>query len=805
MTTLQGMTQEDQVFEQCLRDFKREFYSRESRLDAHMKEAKRIIESGRGNIPGLSKGFNVRHFPISARRKEDNKALRTLRRRQKERVQLKTLRARVMARRVETGQHDAWESYCRRWNMEDKINEVIPFTDMDEDCRIDAMFDAMPDLAGLRISLYFPGDVDKVIVFLKDNFEIVQGPSRKGGLSRQFQTIRKLVEQEENTNIPTGPEQGALMNGANQDHSWQSTFAGYKATHVIVRMKEGYHFDDFTRGDKPTNIEIQIGSIIMHAWSDIEHDILYKPSEGETVSDDVTRMLDLINGIVITGEVALQQLGAVAASEANAREQERKKEAQDFTYLPVWLDNYFADKPNTKHFKRDYEWSGTRCLHLLLKASNNHNFGRLEQLLNSMEDVTPDASLPLRIQALLGADQWPIEHTNLWTKHNDSALQLAWTARYWVTCLNHTATMALFLGRQSLITQYLPSRSNEFLSEFGKAKNTLPTFAEYLDILHPRYPHYKRDLSRTMMIIDFCQYLLKSIIPTDTITDQIHYNALHITKAGYVARPRLSDEEERNLSEDTVVVSFLLKWLTPEPSVFVGLAISEVDPDLKCGSNESTSQLFFVPQSSADDDFTWKATKARQMGLFDVNMVTFDMNSSLKFGVRNAIWTQHICELLGADLTNVQALNDLVYAEKGLALAGPRQSTDWATIWPLKGITLSLGTVEKDRVAEFLDVSRRLGVKGPLANRVLATQVKALQTTDTGQLEVFRKLAQRLKVEDLKEQEDLAKLFPWMCSLNEQDVMEKWESAKMLGIYDSEELQERLKSHVLEGLEGIVE
>ena len=51
----------------------------------------------------------------------------------------------------------------------------------------------------------------------------------------------------------------------------------------------------------------------MHAWSEVEHDILYKRLGVEEATEAEQRMLDLMNGIVITGEVALQQLRSIIA------------------------------------------------------------------------------------------------------------------------------------------------------------------------------------------------------------------------------------------------------------------------------------------------------------------------------------------------------------------------------------------------------------------------------------------------------------------------------------------------------------
>jgi hypothetical protein len=54
-------------------------------------------------------------------------------------------------------------------------------------------------------------------------------------------------------------------------------------------------------------------------------------------------MLDLINGIVMSGEVALQQLSSVVSAEANRKAKERVKEASNPYYLGEWISKYLDD------------------------------------------------------------------------------------------------------------------------------------------------------------------------------------------------------------------------------------------------------------------------------------------------------------------------------------------------------------------------------------------------------------------------------------------------------------------------------
>ena len=53
--------------------------------------------------------------------------------------------------------------------------------------------------------------------------------------------------------------------------------------------------------------EIQVASVLMHAWSEVEHDLVYKPLNG-TLSEEELEILDELNGLVLAGEIALERL-----------------------------------------------------------------------------------------------------------------------------------------------------------------------------------------------------------------------------------------------------------------------------------------------------------------------------------------------------------------------------------------------------------------------------------------------------------------------------------------------------------------
>src|SRR5208283_1034699 len=70
---------------------------------------------------------------------------------------------------------------------------------------------------------------------------------------------------------------------------------GYVATHYLVQG-EGDYAD--------ASVEIQVASVLMHAWAEVTHDLAYKPEKGTLTPEELTLVNDL-NEIVQAGEAVL--------------------------------------------------------------------------------------------------------------------------------------------------------------------------------------------------------------------------------------------------------------------------------------------------------------------------------------------------------------------------------------------------------------------------------------------------------------------------------------------------------------------
>ena len=127
------------------------------------------------------------------------------------------------------------------------------------------------DIAGVRVALYFPSDRET--------------------LNKSIERLFEVIERKE---FPRNPQKPKL----------NKRFSGYWATHYRALLKEKPGLDKALTSKV---MEIQVASVLMHAWAEVEHDLVYKPLRGQ-ISEDELAILDEINGLVMAGEIALERL-----------------------------------------------------------------------------------------------------------------------------------------------------------------------------------------------------------------------------------------------------------------------------------------------------------------------------------------------------------------------------------------------------------------------------------------------------------------------------------------------------------------
>ena len=214
----------------------------------------------------------------------------------------------------------------------------VPYKNMRE------IYEDIADLSGVRVSLYFPGDRDKANSLIADLFTIIE--------TKQF------------------PEQS-------KPPTYNKRFSGYWANHYRAHMKEE-SLDKSQQKYAAARIEIQVASVLMHAWSEVEHDLVYKPLSG-TLSEEELAIIDELNGLVLAGEIALERL----QSAGNERVQSKNATFGSQYELASYLYNYLSN--NFRREDIELRMGNIELLFKLLSRLKMNGVKEIEPVLKSVK------------------------------------------------------------------------------------------------------------------------------------------------------------------------------------------------------------------------------------------------------------------------------------------------------------------------------------------------------------------------------------------------------------------------------------
>ena len=245
---------------------------------------------------------------------------------------------------------------------------------------IEDMYADIRDLAGVRIALYFPGDRDEVDTFIRSQFRV-------DGVRQSPSEPRPALK-------------------------YAKKFPGYSATHYHIRLKP----ETLTGGQKPcagAPIEIQVASVLMHAWAEVEHDLVYKAQYG-TLSIDELAILDELNGLTIAGEIALERLQRAL----KARLGKSGKRFANRYELAAFL--YDAFRTGEEELTGEPVMGRTDILLQFLRAAKLDRPGRLRKYISSLSPDTEKASI---VEQLV--DRILLDHPHLYGVYAQARLKVA--------------------------------------------------------------------------------------------------------------------------------------------------------------------------------------------------------------------------------------------------------------------------------------------------------------------------------------------------------------------------------------------
>jgi putative GTP pyrophosphokinase len=207
------------------------------------------------------------------------------------------------------------------------------------------------DLAGVRIITYVLGTVNDIDSMIKKEFSILE-QSDKG---------KELLEEER---------------------------FGYQSIHYLVRIKpERGQLAEYERF-RSTIVEIQVRTILQHAWAEIEHDIQYKSSTA--IPEEIRRRFMALAGML---EIADREFQSIQGTDAEVSEVARQKvnrgELAGVEITPQTLKQFLDRQlgPDGRISDWNYDWTarllkrlGFRDLNQVSKAVANYDHNQLSTI-----------------------------------------------------------------------------------------------------------------------------------------------------------------------------------------------------------------------------------------------------------------------------------------------------------------------------------------------------------------------------------------------------------------------------------------
>jgi ppGpp synthetase/RelA/SpoT-type nucleotidyltranferase len=219
------------------------------------------------------------------------------------------------------------------------------------------VYEDIIDLSGVRVALYFPGDSQDVDKIIRNTFRLLRVPK----------------------SFPDG-----------RAPKYKKQFDGYHAIHYLAGLRLERLGNDQHRYAE-ARIEIQVASVLMHAWAEVEHDLIYKPLSGD-LSDDEYAILDELNGLVLTGEIALRRLQVAFDQRVNQAGEQftNHYELAAFLHRELRLASLDALEPDMGRID---------LLFQLLRAYQKNQPGPIRPLLSAVV-TDPDTDRPVAEQLI---------------------------------------------------------------------------------------------------------------------------------------------------------------------------------------------------------------------------------------------------------------------------------------------------------------------------------------------------------------------------------------------------------------------
>jgi ppGpp synthetase/RelA/SpoT-type nucleotidyltranferase len=163
-------------------------------------------------------------------------------------------------------------------------------TSLDGSPKYIAPIQNITDLAGVRVILFFPDDIVKICDFIEENFNVTE------------------------------------KRDVGEDRFATSGSFGYNSIHYLINLKDDWlklpHYNIY----KNMTCEIQVRTILQHAWAEMEHDIQYKSQQSLPLG--IRRKFTALAGML---EIADREFQSIQREDGRLRSAIRKSLEADLT------------------------------------------------------------------------------------------------------------------------------------------------------------------------------------------------------------------------------------------------------------------------------------------------------------------------------------------------------------------------------------------------------------------------------------------------------------------------------------------
>jgi putative GTP pyrophosphokinase len=201
------------------------------------------------------------------------------------------------------------------------------------------------DLAGIRVITFYPRSQDKVDAIIKDEFDLIE-------LSDKAELLIK-------------------------DDKF-----GYASIHYLIKLKANR--TDLPEYNRFKNLmaEIQVRTILQHAWAEIEHDIQYKSTE--TIPSSIHRIFMSLSGLI---EITDREFQTIQDEDERLRKQARESIKEDkLEKVEITADalkTYLNKKLGSDRRMTDYSYNFTARL---LRQLGFTDFKQIEECIRGYDD-----------------------------------------------------------------------------------------------------------------------------------------------------------------------------------------------------------------------------------------------------------------------------------------------------------------------------------------------------------------------------------------------------------------------------------